>query len=119
MMRLSHKRQTDFVSILGTLVTGLDEEEEDQTILNYLDLVGRQTLLDDQTSPLEVYVIVRIGDEQDDDLCGQWIRQGSVTARNEVQAMSYARQSQIGSVRGGMFAVRAADWPESERNPKP
>jgi len=115
-MRLSHRRQTDFVSILSTLVTGLDEEEEDQTILNYLDLVGRQALLDDQTSPLEQFVIVRIGDEEDGNLCGQWIRQGSVSARNEVQAMSYANQAQIGSVRDGKFAVRAADWPETERN---
>src|SRR5579859_2080286 len=104
MQRLSHRRQTDLVSILATLVTGLDEGEQDQAILDYLDLVGRQALLDDQTSPLKAYVIVRIGDDEDGGLRGKWIRQGSVTARNEVQAMSYARQAQIGSVRDGMFA---------------
>jgi hypothetical protein len=58
------------------------------------------------------FVIVRIGDEEDADQCGKWIRKGSVTARNEVQAMSRAQQAHIGTVRDGMFAVRAADWPE-------
>jgi hypothetical protein len=112
MKRNSHRWQADLVSILATLVTGLDEEEDVQSILNYLNLVGRQALLDDQISPQEVYVIVRIGDEEDGDLCGKWIRQGSVTSRNEVQAMSRAMQAHIGNVRDGMFAVRAADWPE-------
>ena len=112
MKRISHRHESSFVSILATLVTGLDEDEEDQDILNYLELVGRQALLDDETSPLETYVIVRIGDEEDGNQCGKWIRQGSVTARNEVQAMSRARQAHIGTVRDGMFAVRAADWPQ-------
>jgi hypothetical protein len=113
MKRISHSQPANPVSILATLVTGLDEDEEDQDILNYLDLVGRQVLLDDEVSPHEVYVIVRIGDEEDGDRCGKWIRAGTVTARNEVQAMSRAKQSHIGSTRDGMFAVRAAHWPFS------
>ena len=111
MKHISHRNQSDLVGILATLVTGLDEDEDDQTILNYLDLVGRQALLDDESSPHEVYVIVRIGDEEDGDRCGKWIRQGTVTARNEIQAMSLAEQARIGSSRDGMFAVRAAHWP--------
>jgi hypothetical protein len=118
MRHIDETHQSDAVSILATLVTGLDEDEEPETILNYLDLIGRQALLDDQTSPNETYLIVRIGDEEDGDQCGKWIRTGSVTARNEVQAMSLARQAQIGTVRDGMFAVRAADWPEGD-DPEP
>jgi len=112
MRRLHESNQSDPVSILATLVTGLDEDEEPETLLNYLDTVGRHALLSDETGPSGVFVIVRIGDEEDGDQCGKWIRRGSVTARNEVQAMSYARQAHIGNVRDGMFAVRAADWPE-------
>jgi hypothetical protein len=113
-MRHVHERyQSDPLSILVTLVTGLDEGEDDETLLNYLDTVGRHVLLADESGPWGVYVIVRIGDEEDGALCGKWVRAGSVTARNEVQAMSLAQQSQIGNVRDGMFAVRAAHWPFS------
>ena len=88
MKRIADRPPTDFVGILATLVTGLDEDETDEAIINYLDSIGRHALLEDQTSPLEEFVIVRIGDEEDGDRCDKWIRRGSVTARNEVQAMS-------------------------------
>ena len=113
MRRVHEKHQSDPLSILATLVTGLDEGEDDETLLNYLDTVGRHALLADESGPHEVYVIVRIGDEEDGGLRGKWIRKGSVTARNEVQAMSRAQQAHIGNSRDGMFAVRAADWPRS------
>src|SRR5258708_37836526 len=104
MKRMSDRHQTDPLSILATLVTGLDEDEEVLDILNYLDLVGRQALLDDQTSPQEVYLIVRIGDEEDGNLCGKWIRRGSVPPPDEGQALNLPGQPHIGKVQDEMFA---------------
>jgi hypothetical protein len=113
MKRIANRHQTDLVSILATLVTGLDEDETADDILNYLDTVGRHALLTDESRPLEEYVIVRIGDDEDGDRCDKWIRRGSVTAHNEVQAMSFAKHD-IGSVCDGYFAVRAADWSDDQ-----